>query len=57
MPTSTDDPQLHPTVLDLAREPNYATLTTFTPSGHEQAPMVWVDIYGDHLLVNTEVCR
>ncbi len=57
MPISTSDPQLHPTVLDLAREPNYAALTTFTPSGHEQAQMVWADTDGEHLLVNTEVRR
>jgi PPOX class probable F420-dependent enzyme len=57
MPTSTDDPQLHPTVLDLARVPNYAAITTFMPSGHAQTQMGWVDTDGEHLLVNTEVQR
>ena len=57
MPTSTDDPQLHPSVLDLAREPNYAALTRFMPSGHAQSQMVWVDTDGEYLLVDTEVHR
>ena len=57
MPTSTNDPELHPTVLELARGPNYAASTTFLSSGYPQTHMVWVGTDGEHLLVNTEVHR
>jgi PPOX class probable F420-dependent enzyme len=57
MPTSTNDSQLHPTVINLAHGPNYAAFTTFMPSGHAQTQMVWVDTDDEHLLVNTEVHR
>ncbi len=57
MPASTDEPQLHPTVLELAREPNYAAFTTFLPSGLPQTHMTWVGTDGEHFLINTEVHR
>jgi hypothetical protein len=57
VPASTDEPQLRPTVLELAREPNYAVFTTFLPSGLPQIRMTWVGTDGEHLLINTEVHR
>jgi hypothetical protein len=57
VPASTDEPQLHLTVLELAREPNHAAFTTFLPSGLPQTHMTWVSTDGEHLLINTEVHR
>ena len=42
---------------ELARGPNFASLTTLMPDGTPQAGVVWVDSDGEHLLVNTEVHR
>ena len=49
--------ELHPTVVELAREPTYAAVTTLLPGGHPQTHPMWVDTDGEHLLVNTEVHR
>jgi PPOX class probable F420-dependent enzyme len=53
----TNDRKLHPTVLELAQEPNFAAVTTLLPSGHLQTQPMWVDADDEHLLVNTEVHR
>jgi PPOX class probable F420-dependent enzyme len=53
----TDDRRPHPTVLELAQEPNFAALTTLLPSGHPQTQAMWVDADDEHVLVNTEVHR
>ncbi len=48
---------LPPRVIDLARGPNYAVLSTNLPSGHPQTHLMWVDSDGQHLLINTAVSR
>ena len=56
--SGTSDPQqLDPTVVELAREPNYAAVTTLMPDGRPQTHPMWVDADGEHLLINTEVHR
>ena len=57
MPDKTNDCELHPMVLELARGQNFAAITTLLPSGHPQTQVMWVDADGDRLLVNTEVHR
>ena len=57
MPDKTNDRELHPMVLELARGQNFAAITTLLPSGHPQTQVMWVDADGDRLLVNTEVHR
>ena len=49
--------ELHPTVLELARERNFAALTTMLPDGHPQTQVMWVDADDQHILINTEVHR
>ncbi len=44
-------------VLELARAPNFAALTTLLPGGHPQTQVMWVDANEQHLLINTEVHR
>jgi PPOX class probable F420-dependent enzyme len=41
-------------VLALAREANFASLTTLTASGAPVASLMWVDAEDDHLVINTE---
>ncbi len=53
----TNDIGLHPRVIELAREDNFAALTTLMSNGHPQTQVMWVDADGDHLLINTEVHR
>jgi len=53
----TNGQTLHPKVIELAREDNFAALTTIMPDGHPQTQVMWVDADGDHLLINTEVHR
>lgn len=48
---------LDPAVRDLAREPNFAVLTTLLPDGSPQTHVMWVDADDDHVLINTEVDR
>ena len=57
MPDKTNDHDLHPVVLELARGQNFGAITTLLPDGHPQTQVMWVDADGDHLLVNTEVHR
>ncbi len=40
-------------VKKLFRETNFAHLATLMPDGSPQVSPVWVDIEGDHILVNT----
>lgn len=40
-------------IVALAKEPNYAILSTLLPSGHPQTHVMWVDTDGENLLVNT----
>lgn len=55
---NTDDHEaLHPAVVELARQPNFAAVTTLLPSGHFQTQPMWVDADDDHLLLNTEIHR
>jgi PPOX class probable F420-dependent enzyme len=52
-----DGQVVHPMVLELASEQNFAALTTLLPDGHPQTQVMWVDANEQHLLVNTEVHR
>ena len=47
--------QLSDEVLALLREPSYAQLATLMPDGSPQVTQVWIDIEGDHIIVNTAV--
>ena len=47
--------QLSDEVLALLREPSYAQLATLMPDGSPQVTQVWIDIDGDHIIVNTAV--
>src|SRR5688500_7241143 len=42
---------------DLLTEPVYATLVTMMPDGQPQAQVVWADLEGDHIMINTEASR
>ncbi len=57
MSDRTNDQELHPTVLELARGKNFAAITTLLPDGHPQTQVMWIDADDEHLLVNTEVHR
>ena len=45
--------QLSPGIRKLFQEPNFAYLATIMPDGSPQVTPVWVDIEGDHILVDT----
>ena len=47
--------QLSDEVLSLLREPSYAQLATLMPDGSPQVTQVWIDIDGEHIIVNTAV--
>jgi PPOX class probable F420-dependent enzyme len=57
VPDKTSSRELHPMVFELAREANFAALTTLLPDGHPQTQVMWVDADSEHLSVNTEVHR
>jgi len=57
MSDTTNDHELHPSVLELASAQNFAALTTLLSSGHPQTQVMWVDADDGHLLVITEVHR
>jgi PPOX class probable F420-dependent enzyme len=57
LPAETNNHELHPMVLELARGQNFAALTTLLSSGHPQTQVMWVDADEQHLLINTEVHR
>jgi PPOX class probable F420-dependent enzyme len=42
---------------DLARDKNFAALTTLMPDGQPSTQVMWVDADDDHVLINTEVHR
>ncbi len=50
---------LQPGIADLARGPNFAIVTSISPTGLIQALPLWIDAddAGEHLLLNTEVHR
>ena len=50
-------PKLEPRVHELAEGPNFAAFTVNLPSGRAMTHVVWVDVDGDELRVNTEVHR
>ena len=41
----------------MAKEPNYATLTTLFKNGAPQTHVMWVDTDGKNILINTEIHR
>jgi PPOX class probable F420-dependent enzyme len=41
----------------LAKEANFAALTTLLPDGHPMTHIMWVDCDEEHVLVNTETHR
>ena len=57
MPDQSNDHELHPMVLELARGKHFATITTLLPDGHPQTQVMWIGTDGEHLLINTEVHR
>jgi PPOX class probable F420-dependent enzyme len=42
---------------DLLTEPVHAVLVTMMPDGQPQAQVVWADLEGDHIMINTEASR
>src|SRR6266540_893489 len=56
-PERRDAMALDADVVRLARGKNLATVVTLMPDGQPQALLTWVDIDGEHLLVNTEPRR
>ena len=41
----------------LAKEPNFAALTTLLPDGQPMTHIMWVDCDDEHVLINTETHR
>ena len=41
----------------MAKDKNFATLSTLLPSGYPMTHVMWVDADDEHLLINTEVHR
>lgn len=50
---AVDGVDLHPEVIQLASGPNFAAVTTLLPDGHPQTQITWIDVDGQHLIVNT----
>ena len=48
---------VEPAVRDLARRPNFATLSVLLRSGQLMTHVMWVDADDEHVLINTEVHR
>jgi len=44
-------------IKELAQGPNFATISTFLPSGRIQTNVMWVDADDEHILINTEIHR
>ena len=58
MSTKTaDGPVLLPETEELASGPNFAAVSTISPSGRIQTQILWVDVEDGQLLINTEVHR
>ncbi len=49
--------QLSEAVKKLFREPNFAHIATLMPDGSPQVSVVWVDIEGERIIVNTQEGR
>ena len=45
--------KLSPAVRQLFQDPNFGFMATLMPDGSPQISVVWVDVEGDHILVNT----
>ena len=43
--------------IQMARDANYAALTTLFKDGTPQTHVMWVDTDGEHILINTEIHR
>jgi hypothetical protein len=54
MAGTKNGPALHPTTLERAQAPNFATITTALPGGDFQNHYIWVGTEGERLFVNTE---
>lgn len=48
---------LDPETRDMAKDKNFATLTTMLPSGYPMTHVMWVDADDEHILINTEIHR
>lgn len=48
---------LDPEIRDMAKDKNFATLTTMLPSGYPMTHVMWVDADDEHILINTEIHR
>ena len=57
MADTKNGPGLHPDTVELARGPNYGSITTIMPSGLFQTHIIWVHTDGERVMVNTEVHR
>lgn len=57
MAETKDGPGLLPDTRALAQGQNFVSMATLLPSGLIQNQILWVDVDGDRLVVNTEVHR
>ena len=57
MADTKNGPGLLPGTVELARGPNYGSITTIMPSGLFQTQIIWVHTDGERVMVNTEVHR
>ena len=48
---------LDPEVRDMAKDKNFATMSTILPSGYPMTHVMWIDADDEHLLINTEIHR
>src|SRR5687768_5118968 len=48
---------LDPEVRDMAKDKNFATMSTILPSGFPMTHVMWIDADDEHLLINTEIHR
>ena len=49
--------KLQPAIRDLAKGPNFGTLSFMLPSGRIASHVMWVDADDDYILINTEIHR
>lgn len=57
MAGTKNGPELHPTMLELARGANFAVITTAMTGGDFQTHYIWTGTDGERLFVNTEIHR
>jgi len=57
MADGKNGPDLHPSKVDLAKNPNFGSNTMVLPSGNLKTQLIWVGTDGERLVVNTEVHR